>query len=144
MTDHNDESDMHGWSGKYPSRPLNKPLRQRARELRADQTPAERRLWRLLSGKQRLGFKFRRQHVIDRFIVDFYCADAALVIELDGKVHRYTREHDAERQNCLEELGLTVLRFTNEDVHQRLEGVVTQIDEALASHRHNTSPSSPR
>ena len=138
MTHDEDESEARGWSGKYPSPALNKPLRQRARELRANQTPAEHRLWRILSGKRRRGFKFRRQHVIDRFIVDFYCANAALVIEVDGEVHRYTEDHDSERQQHLEGLGLTVLRFTNDDVLQRLEGVAAQIDEVLAAHKRDT------
>ena len=125
--------------GREVSKPnFEQPLRQRARERRADQTPVERHLWQLLSGKQRLGFKFRRQHVIDRFIVDFYCAEAALVIELDGEVHKYTGERDAERQKCLEELGLTVLRFTNEDVFNKLENVIVQIDQVLATHKHDT------
>ncbi len=119
-----------GWAGKYPSPGLNKPLRQRARELRSLQTPAEKRLWYYLKGKQ-LGFKFRRQHVIDHFIVDFYCAEARLVIELDGAVHNYTGERDVARQEHLEEFGLRFLRFTNDDVMHNLEGVIAAIKRAL-------------
>ena len=62
------------------------------------------------------GLKFRRQHAIDRYIVDFYCPEARLVIEVDGPIHRYTQDEDAQRQIKLEEHGLRVLRFTNDQV----------------------------
>ena len=114
-----------GWAGKRPdTAELNTKLRQRAKDMRANPTPAERRLWQHLRGKRRLGYKFRRQHVIDRFIVDFYCAEARMVIELDGEVHRFIEERDRVRQDCLEDLGLRVLRFTNDEVLHSPEGVI--------------------
>jgi very-short-patch-repair endonuclease len=123
--------DEKGWAGEL-SHPLSyRTLRQIARELRANQTPAERRLWLQLRYGKRLGYKFRRQHVIGRFIVDFYCPEAALIIEVDGSVHRMTVNRDFGRQEYLENLGLTVLRFTNEDIFERLEKVVLQVNEAL-------------
>ncbi|MFH7028698.1 MAG: endonuclease domain-containing protein [Heteroscytonema crispum UTEX LB 1556] len=107
-----------------------KPL---ARQMRREPTPAEKLLWQKLRQKQVLGFKFRRQHAIDRFIVDFYCHEAQLVVEVDGGIHDYTQEEDAIRQKFLESLGLRVIRFRNEEVLKEIEGVVEAI--ALWLHR---------
>jgi very-short-patch-repair endonuclease len=101
-----------------------KPL---ARQMRCEPTPSEKRLWQKLRQKQLLGFKFRRQQAIDRFIVDFYCAEARLVVEVDGGIHDYTQEEDAIRQEFLESLGLRVVRFRNEDVLEEIEGVLEGI-----------------
>jgi very-short-patch-repair endonuclease len=127
------EEDRKGWIVHRPDPETNRLIRPRARRLRNNTTPAERRLWQALRNRQRLGFKFRRQHVIDRFIVDFYCAEACLVIELDGEVHRFTGEYDLERQQVLESIGLRVMRFSNDQVMQYADEVVAQIDEALKS-----------
>jgi very-short-patch-repair endonuclease len=81
-----------------------------------------------------MGFRFRRQHIIDRFIVDFYCPEARLVIEVDGAVHRSTEERDSARQEWLENLGLRVLRFANEAVMNDLPGVIAAIETALQGH----------
>ena len=105
-----------------------KPL---ARQMRREPTPAENRLWQRLRGRQVLGFKFRRQHAIDRFIVDFYCAEARLIVEVDGPIHLYSREEDEIRQECLEGLGMQVLRFTNEQVADSLDVVLERIAVAL-------------
>jgi very-short-patch-repair endonuclease len=75
--------------------------------------------------------KFRRQHTIDRFVVDFYCAEACLVIEVDGPVHQETQEQDAERQAILESLGLRVIRFKNDEVLTDVGSVVKRISEEL-------------
>jgi very-short-patch-repair endonuclease len=88
-------------------------------------------LWRYLRRRQRLGYKFRRQHVIDRFVVDFYCAEAQLVVEPDGEVHDFTGDRDVARQDFLEQLDLRVLRFANDDVMTNLGGVITSIERAL-------------
>ena len=95
--------------------------------MRCEPTPAEKLLWQKLRHKQILGFKFRRQQTIDRFIVDFYCNEARLVVEVDGKIHDYTQEEDAIRQEFLESLGLQVVRFRNEDVLERMDGVLQDI-----------------
>jgi very-short-patch-repair endonuclease len=105
-----------------------KPL---AREKRHEPTQAENSLWQRLRRHQVAGFQFRRQHTIDRFIVDFYCAAAYLIIEVDGPIHDYTPEEDAVRQGYLESLGLRVIRFTNEQVIGELDGVLECIIEAL-------------
>jgi very-short-patch-repair endonuclease len=108
-----------------------KPL---ARQMRHKPTPAEDKLWQKLRGKTIDGKKFRRQHAIDRFIVDFYCAAAKLVVEVDGSIHDYTAEEDAIRQQFLEEVhGLTVLRFSNGDVIQNMDGVLERIGEYLTA-----------
>ena len=101
-----------------------KPL---ARQMRRQPTLAEDRLWQALRGKQARGFKFRRQHAIERFIVDFYCGAAGLVVEVDGPIHDYTQEEDAIRQAFLESMGLVVLRFSNEDVIDSLDAVLERI-----------------
>jgi very-short-patch-repair endonuclease len=105
-----------------------KPL---ARQMRKNPTPAENKLWQHLRGKQLLGYKFRRQHAIERFIVDFYCHEARLIVEVDGPIHQYTTEEDAIRQKFLESLGFRVLRFTNEQVLTNIDGVLEKIAEAL-------------
>jgi very-short-patch-repair endonuclease len=102
-----------------------KPL---AREMRQDPTPAEKALWEQVRDRKVAGAKFRRQHTIDRFIVDFYCAEARLVIEVDGDIHQYTQEEDAIRQEFLESTGLRVLRFSNQQVLGDMAGVVSEIE----------------
>ena len=90
-------------------------IKAHARRMRKQPTPAEKILWRRLRDKQVNGYKFRRQHPIDRFIVYFYCRDAGLVIEVDSAVHDSSEasEYDEARQQFLEHRGLTVLRFSN-------------------------------
>jgi very-short-patch-repair endonuclease len=102
-----------------------------ARRMRHDPTRAEDVLWERLRGRQVADAKFRRQHTIDRFVVDFYCAEACLVIEVDGPVHQETQEQDAERQAILESLGLRVIRFKNDEVLTDVGSVVKRISEEL-------------
>jgi very-short-patch-repair endonuclease len=106
-------------------------LRPLAREMRHDPTPAENKLWEQLRRHQLDGIQFRRQHGIGRFIVDFCCCHAKLVIEVDGSIHQYTAEEDAIRQEFIESLGFRVLRFTNDEVMNDLAGVLTRIREAI-------------
>ncbi len=105
---------------------------QRARALRKEMTEAERRLWSRLRGGQ-LGVKFRKQHPIGPYIVDFYSWEAGLVVEVDGDTH-YTPQaqaYDQERDHYLRSLGLTVLRFTNPEIRTNLSGVVEAIEAVL-------------
>jgi very-short-patch-repair endonuclease len=99
-----------------------------ARQLRREQTLAEAALWRLLRG-DRLGLPFRRQHVIGRFVVDFCCPAARLVIELDGAVHDAdeVRTQDAWREEQLRALGYDVIRFWNDGVLQSPDLVIEAI-----------------
>jgi very-short-patch-repair endonuclease len=101
------------------------------RENRKLPTPAEKVLWDVLRRHNLNGAKFRRQHPIGRFVVDFYCAKAALVVELDGPIHELQREADAERQAWLEAEGLTVLRFKNDDVLDGLNLVLEAIQKRI-------------
>jgi very-short-patch-repair endonuclease len=106
-------------------------VQTRARELRQSMTPAERKLWLRLRSAQ-LGAHFRKQHAVGRFIVDFYCASAKLVIEIDGDSHAAQVEYDAERTRWLQEhKGYRVLRFTNQEVVHNLEEVLGKIKAAL-------------
>ncbi len=87
-----------------------------ARRMRKAPTRAEAAMWKLLRDRRLSGLKFRRQHAFGRFIVDFYCPSANLVVEIDGAIHDAQPGHDYERQTVLESLGLTVIRFTNDEV----------------------------
>ncbi len=102
-------------------------LRLRARQLRHDTTPAEQILWERLRHRQLHGLKFRRQHPIGEFIVDFYCAECRLIIELDGAAHAQQRERDQERTDILERQGYHVLRIKNAEVEQDIEYVLQRI-----------------
>ncbi len=105
-----------------------KPL---VREMRREPTPAEDVLWQRLRRHQ-LGVKFRRQHPVERFLLDFYCPVARLVVEVDGPIHQYRREEDAIRQEFLESHGLRVLRFTNAEVETAIDAVVERITNYLS------------
>ncbi len=118
----------YGW---YTSPRLWEQLKPLAREMRHAPTSAEDQLWQRLRNHQLRGFKFRRQHTIDRFIVDFCCSEVRLIIEVDGPVHQYTPEEDAIRQAFLENAGIRVLRFTNEQVLTNVESVLAEIGSAL-------------
>jgi very-short-patch-repair endonuclease len=103
------------------------------KELRKSLTAAEAVLWQNLKGSQLLGKKFRRQASIGRYVVDFYCPECGLVIELDGKRHFSITidEYEAERTKYLEAEGLRVIRFENKELYENLEGVLETIKEAL-------------
>ena len=106
-------------------------IRDHARRLRRDQTEAERRLWSRLRARQLCGAKFRRQHPIGRFIVDFCCLERALVVELDGGQHAMQAEADRKRTAFLSSRGFRVLRFWDNEVLKDIEVVLEQIAEAL-------------
>ena len=98
-----------------------------ARQNRRAPTEAESRLWERLRASRLEGLRFRRQHAIDPFIVDFYCAKAKLVIEVDGSIHRSSVEQDAAREGNLTRRGLTVLRFSNDEVMESIDEVLEKI-----------------
>jgi very-short-patch-repair endonuclease len=104
----------------------------RARELRKGSTDAERRLWSHLRLKQLDSFRFRRQQPIGVYIVDFFCPEASLIIEIDGGQHDANAARDAVRTRWLEAEGYRVIRFWNNDVLANTEGVLLAIREALA------------
>ncbi|QOX80609.1 endonuclease domain-containing protein [Trichlorobacter lovleyi] len=95
-----------------------------ARSNRKNPTVAEQKMWQeLLRNKQFFNYKFTRQKPIGGYIVDFYCSDLQLVIEIDGDSHAEAVEYDAERTRILEAYGLTVVRYTNHEIMHNLEGV---------------------
>ena len=102
---------------------------ENAEALRVRSTDAEKILWQLLRAKRFCGLKFRRQHPINRFIADFYCDKLKLVIELDGGYHlrRDVKEYDEGREFMLKEFGLTVIRFTNEEIETDIQSVLAKI-----------------
>jgi len=105
-----------------------------ARRLRRSQTDAERALWLRLRDRRLAGWKFKRQTPIDRFIVDFCCADSKLIVELDGGQHAVQTAQDAERTQTLSALGYLVLRFWNNDVLTNIDGVLEDILSTLPQH----------
>jgi very-short-patch-repair endonuclease len=104
-----------------------------AGDLRKSMTPAEKVLWKRLRNRQVNGFRFRRQHPIKDFIVDFFCYDAMLVIEVDGEVHddSYQSERDEQRTLILKKLGIKELRFANKEVINQTDEVIHKIEAAL-------------
>src|SRR6266568_2851310 len=112
---------MPRWEDRFAPRPEPGRNIARARELRRTATAAERDAWTLLRDRQMLGLKFKRHHVIGGLIVDFYCAELRLVLELDGESHadRDRTAHDAARTEFFEARGISVLRLRNEDVSER-------------------------
>jgi very-short-patch-repair endonuclease len=104
---------------------------QRAKELRRDMTPAEKILWQEVRANK-LDVRFRRQQVIQGFIVDFYCHKSALVVEVDGDIHDLQQEEDVRREKVLSALGLRVVRFRNDDVVRKLSTVVGKIKELIS------------
>ena len=114
-------------------KPFRHALKKPARQLRRDLTDAEQALWKRVRRKQIQGVQFYRQKPLLNFIVDFYCAKAGLVIELDGGQHfepEYIKK-DGERDKALEELGLYVLRFDNRQVLTEMDSVLAVIDRVI-------------
>ena len=105
-------------------------IRLRAKELRKKATPVEKILWEKLRNRQLHGLKFRRQHPLGTFIVDFYCPAQRLVIELDGDIHRYKEAEDHARNELLEVKGYKVIRFWNNEVEENLDKVLEAIKES--------------
>ena len=105
----------------------------KAKTLRTNQTAAEQRLWYHLRAHRFMGYKFKRQKPIGRYIVDFICMEHRLIIEIDGGQHAERVTYDQRRDAWLRNQGYTVLRFWNNDVMQELEGVLEKIRSALVN-----------
>lgn len=110
------------------------------RRLRSDMTGPEKRLWSKLRARQLQGLKFRRQHGVGPYIVDFYCPEQALVIEIDGDSHADADQivKDKQREKYLLALGLRVIRYINDDIVKNLDGVLEDLIEKLSPR--STSP----
>jgi very-short-patch-repair endonuclease len=100
---------------------------ERSRALRREMTAAETTLWQALRAGRTGGLRFRRQQIIDGFIIDFYCHAAGLVIEVDGAIHELQAEYDAARERVLESRGLRILRINNAEVETDLPAVLLRI-----------------
>ena len=123
---------------------FNPKLKHRARQLRNNSTLSEVLLWKELKGKQMMGYDFHRQKPIDNYIVDFYCPDLNLVIEIDGESHFMREKEDAARQQLLESLGLHFLRFDDLGVKFRMENVLETIREWITHYEINQKVPSVR
>ncbi len=108
-------------------------IEQAARELRQNLTPAEAFLWSALRNKQLQGLRFRCQHPVGNFILDFYCSSCKLVVEIDGEIHDSQIEYDEARTVKLAEYGYRVLRFKNKEVMNNLSKVLAQIESVALS-----------
>ena len=111
----------------------------RARVLRKNMTSAELHLWERLRDKKINGYRFRRQHPIYTYIADFYCHKAKLVVEIDGQIHNKTdiKEYDQDREKKMLSLGITTIRFKNDEIFNDIEKVVCQIEYHLNNYIEN-------
>ena len=103
---------------------------ENAKYLRNNMTPEEKILWEKLRKKQ-LGFRFKAQHPIENFIVDFYCHQYKLVIEIDGKIHDFQKEYDINREAELRKYGIKIIRFTNSEINNNIGLVINKIKQML-------------
>ncbi len=108
---------------------ISETMYETAKRLRREMTEEEKTLWQNLRANRLGGFHFRRQQIIGKYIVDFYCHAASLVIELDGEIHKQQVARDAEREKELIGHGLLVLRFKNVEINQSLQQVLAHIKE---------------
>jgi len=125
--------------------PYNPVLRDLARNLRKESTLSEILLWKEIKTKQILGYQFHRQVPIDNYIVDFFCHELFLAIEIDGISHALKETYDEKRQQRLESLGVRFLRFDDLEVKFQMESVLSRIKEWINAYTQNsqTSPSPP-
>ena len=107
--------------------PYRNDLAQKARELRNNSTFSEKKLWKYLKRKQLKGFDFDRQKPIGNYIVDFFCNELMLAIEIDGDSHNEKEKYDNLRQKELEELGIIILRFDGHAVIKNTQGILQTI-----------------
>ena len=116
---------------QFISKDTQNRLIEAAREMRQCPTQAEPLLWEELRRKQLAGYKFRRQHIIYLFIVDFYCPKAKLIIEIDGEIHLAQADYDSYRQDVLKQMGYKVLRFSNTQIIKEMAWVLDEIRKEL-------------
>ncbi|HZJ23028.1 MAG TPA: endonuclease domain-containing protein [Anaerolineales bacterium] len=102
-------------------------MRERAKKLRREMTPAEKILWKEIRANRLIGLHFRRQQIIHGYFADFYCHQHALIVELDGGIHDLQKEYDAEREAYLLALGFRIIRFRNEEITENLKDVLQKI-----------------
>ena len=115
---------------KRSIRGTSREIEQAAQRLRREMTPAERVLWEAIRSKRLAGLRFRHQHPVGGFILDFFCPARKLVVEVDGSIHDEQAEYDSERTKHLNLWGYRVIRFRNEEVFENLPSVLAQITRA--------------
>jgi very-short-patch-repair endonuclease len=108
--------------------------------MRHEMTPAERKLWECLHGSRLGGFHFRRQQILGYYFADFYCHQAALVVEIDGGIHQEQQEYDREREQGLQAIGLRVIHFSNPEVFQDINRVLAEILKACNINTEKNQP----
>jgi very-short-patch-repair endonuclease len=108
---------------------------EKAHELRMNMTKAEKKVWDELKNRNLFKVRFRRQHPVDIFVVDFYCHELKLAIEIDGNIHleKEVSEYDEGRTHDIEKFGIKILRFTNDQVFNDTDGVINKILEVISS-----------
>ncbi len=138
---------MRGVKNKLDYIPYNQSLTKRARDNRKTPTPAEQKLWLdVLQGNKFEDLKFIRQKPLDEYIVDFYCSEYLLAVEIDGDSHGEQKEYDRQRTERLNALGVTVLRYTNDEVMTNIEAVYEDLKikiTSLGKPRKTKPPQSP-
>ena len=102
-------------------------MHDRAKKLRREMTPAEKMLWKELRTNKLNGLHFRRQQIIHGYFADFYCHRHELIVEVDGSIHEFQQEYDADREAYLKALGFRIIRFTNDEVNRDLKSVLQKI-----------------
>ena len=126
-----------GWLGRTgpPTQPRTRipAVKQAARDLRARSTPSEQMLWAALRGNRLAGLKFRRQHPMDRFGLDFYCPEKRLAVEIDGEIHQARNVADEERQKVLESMGIRFIRLPARLVEEDISVALERIRHATVS-----------
>jgi len=115
---------------------------EKAKQLRDSMTETEKKLWEYLKGKKMMGLRFRPQHPIFRFIADFYCHPVKLVIEIDGGIHksRDQREYDINREDEINNLGIEIIRFKNEEIENDFQYVLEKISAICQERSRMPSP----
>ena len=108
-----------------------------ARKLRKQLTKEEHKVWQAIRNRRLMNLKFRRQRVIRGYIVDFYCCELSLAIEIDGAIHMERVEYDEARQRLLAAMGVRFIRFTNEEVNTNIHGVIKRIAETAVKLSNN-------
>ena len=102
-----------------------------AREMRKNLTPTEKLLWNELQNKKICGYKFRNQHPIFRYILDFYCHKCLLAVDIDGDIHKSRKDYDDFSDNYLLSIGIKTLRFTNHDIINNMNGILEKLIDEL-------------
>ncbi|PIU01935.1 endonuclease [bacterium (Candidatus Torokbacteria) CG09_land_8_20_14_0_10_42_11] len=124
--------------------PYNPKLTKLARKNRQEPTQAEKKMWFAIFGKNQFqGYKFLRQKPIDQYIVDFYCAELMLAIEIDGDTHAGKEENDLSRTQILNQFGIKVIRYTDDEILNSIEGVYDDLAKKVNLITHITHPFPP-